>query len=121
MHIIGKAWGTTSLLYKSPILEVHSLKVNPNAYCSLHMHTIKNNSFYVSWGTLIIEVHKNSYDLIDRTTLTEGDFTTVVPGEYHKFIAGQFGARVLEIYHLEPLSEDIMRKDKGGPGIVTND
>jgi mannose-6-phosphate isomerase-like protein (cupin superfamily) len=120
MHIIGKAWGTTSLLLKTPIIEIHSLVVIPNAFCSLHMHTVKNNSFYVSAGTLMIETHKNSYDLIDRTVLTKGDFTTVQPGEYHRFIAGTEGAEVLEIYHLEPLSEDIMRKDKGGPGIVSD-
>lgn len=117
-HIIGKAWGSTSLLLKTPIIEVHHLIVIPNAYCSLHMHSIKNNSFYVCDGTLIIETHKNAYDLVDRTVLDRGDFTTVQPGEYHRFISGENGAEILEIYHLEPLSEDIMRKDRGGPGFI---
>ncbi len=118
MHIIGKAWGSTSLLYKSPLMEVHTLVIESNAFCSLHVHSIKNNSFFVFYGSLCIEIHKNSYDLVDNTFLKEGDFTTVTPGEYHRFIAGPTGAKALEIYHLEPLSEDIMRKDKGGPGIV---
>jgi len=120
-HIIGKAWGSTSLLLKTPIIEIHRLVIIPNAYCSLHVHSIKNNSFFVFSGTLFIEVHKNSYDLVDKTVLSKGDLTTVQPGEYHKFIAGPDGAEVLEIYHLEPLSEDIMRKDKGGPGFVDGD
>lgn len=118
MHIIGKAWGSTSLLYKSPLMEVHSLIVLPNAFCSLHVHTLKNNSFYVWQGSVTIEVHKNTYDNVDVTLLNEDDFTTVVAGEWHKFIGGSNGARLIEIYHLEPLSEDIMRKDKGGPGIT---
>jgi len=117
-HIIGKAWGSTSLLLKTPIIEIHRLVVIPNAYCSLHVHSIKNNSFFVVSGTLFIEVHKNSYDLVDRTVLSKGDLTTVQPGEYHKFIAGDEGADVLEIYHIDALSEDIMRKDRGGPGFV---
>ena len=120
-HIIGKAWGSTSLLLKTPIIEVHYLIVIPNAYCSLHVHSIKNNSFVVFSGTLFIETHKNAYDLVDKTLLNKGDITTVQPGEYHRFIAGNDGAEVLEIYHLEPLSEDIMRKDKGGPGFVDSD
>ncbi len=119
-HIIGKVWGTTSLLLKTPIIEIHELVILPNAYCSLHVHSIKNNSFYICSGTLVIETHKNAYDLVDRTWLSEGDITTVQPGEYHKFISGNNGAKVLEIYHLEPLSEDIMRKDRGGPGFVKN-
>jgi mannose-6-phosphate isomerase-like protein (cupin superfamily) len=121
MYIEGKAWGSTSILLQTPVVEIRSLVVLPNAYCSLHMHSIKNNSFFVFRGTLFIEVHKNSYDLVDRTELREGDLTTVMPGEYHRFVGGPTGAHVLEIYHLEPLSEDIMRKDKGGPGVVDDD
>ncbi len=114
MNIIGKVWGRTSLLLKTPFVEIHHIIVIPNAHCSLHLHTVKNNSFYVCNGTLIIEVHKNNYDLIDRTVLGKGDFTNVPPGEYHRFMTGEDGAEVLEIYHPEPLSEDIVRKDHGG-------
>lgn len=116
MNIIGKVWGRTSLLLKTPFVEIHHIVVVPNAHCSLHMHTVKNNSFYVIRGTFVIEVHKNSYDLVDRTTLQKGEFTNVPPGEYHRFMTLEDGAEVLEIYHPEPLSEDIVRKDHGGVG-----
>ncbi len=114
MHILGKVWGRTSLVLRTPFVEVHKLVVLPNAHCSLHLHTVKNNFFYVCKGTLIIEVHKNCYDLVDRTVLYVGDYTNVSPGEYHRFMTGEDGAEILEIYHPEPLSEDIVRKDHGG-------
>jgi mannose-6-phosphate isomerase-like protein (cupin superfamily) len=114
MNIVGKVWGQTSLLLKTPFVEIHHIVIKPNCRCSLHLHTVKNNSFYVCAGSLTIEVHKNSYALVDVTTLSKGQFTNVSPGEYHRFISGPNGAEVLEIYHPEPLSEDIVRKDHGG-------
>lgn len=114
MNIVGKIWGQTALLLKTPFVEIHYIIIKPNCRCSLHLHTVKNNSFYICEGSLTIEVHKNSYALVDCTRLTKGQFTNVSPGEYHRFVSGPDGAEVLEIYHPEPLSEDIVRKDHGG-------
>lgn len=114
MNVTGKIWGSTSLLLKTPFVEIHYIVVVPNAHCSLHLHTVKNNTFYVINGSITIEVHKSKYDLVDRTFLTKGTYTNVPPGEYHRFVTGNEGAEVLEIYHPEPLSEDIVRKDHGG-------
>lgn len=114
MNVVGKVWGQTSLLLKTPFIEIHHIVIKPNCRCSLHLHTVKNNSFYVISGRLIIEIHKNDYTLVDYTFLNKGYLTNVKPGEFHRFITDDEGAEVLEIYHPEPLSEDIVRKDCGG-------
>jgi mannose-6-phosphate isomerase-like protein (cupin superfamily) len=114
--ITGKVWGTTELLLRTPFLEVHRLTIKPNARCSLHAHQYKHNAFYVQTGRLNIEVHKTDYALVDVTELGPGDFTTVKPNEFHRFISGDEEVRGIEIYYCEPLSEDIVRKDCGSVG-----
>lgn len=110
----GKVWGTTELLLKTPLIEVHRLVVLPNSYCSWHMHRFKHNAFYVTSGRLFIEVKKNDYKLIDTTECGPGEFTTVPPNEYHRFRTKKSGFTGIEIYYLEPLSTDIIRQNVGG-------
>jgi mannose-6-phosphate isomerase-like protein (cupin superfamily) len=114
--ITGKVWGATQLLLRTPLLEVHKLFILPKMQCSLHCHRFKWNAFYVISGSLSIEVQKNDYDLTDITELDAGDFTTVRPGEYHRFTTERSAicAQALEIYYPEFLSEDIVRKTCGG-------
>jgi mannose-6-phosphate isomerase-like protein (cupin superfamily) len=92
---------------------VHRLLIKPHAQCSLHCHAHKWNAFYVKTGSLKIEVHKNDYALVDVTELEEGEFTTVKPGEYHRFISDEFEVEALELYYPQELAEDIVRKDCG--------
>lgn len=109
-------WGETLPLLITPTIEVHKVTIGPQTKCSLHKHRYKWNGFYVISGTLIIEVHKNDYDLVDKTTLVAGEFTTVKPSEFHRFAnPGPDQVQALEIYYLEPLSEDIIRAGCGGP------
>jgi hypothetical protein len=63
----------------------------------------------------VLEIHvsKNDYNLTDITVLRAGDFTTVRPGEFHKFVCVE-DCVALELYYPEALSEDIVRKDHGG-------
>ena len=75
----GKIWGTTEVLEKTPIVEVHRLNILPNMQCSMHKHLHKRNAFHVSSGRLYIDVIKNDYNLTDITTLGPGDYTVVTP------------------------------------------
>jgi mannose-6-phosphate isomerase-like protein (cupin superfamily) len=115
----GKIWGVTETLLATPFLEVHRLTIKPNARCSLHSHQFKWNGFFVQSGSLTISVQKNDYPLTDDTVLGPGDFTTVKPGEFHRFISGDEEVRAIEVYYPEPLSEDIVRKDCGSVNAQT--
>jgi len=110
----GKVWGETTILLKTPFIEIHKLSIKPDAFCSLHKHEFKWNAFYVISGQLFIETHKNDYDLVDTTELNIGGFTSVKAGEFHKFYTKDKYCEALEIYYPEALSDDIVRKNVGG-------
>lgn len=113
MSKFGKVWGCTELLLRTPLVEIHRLTILANAQCSLHSHSFKWNAFFVQSGRLSILVEKKDYPLTDITDLGPGDFTTVRPGEYHRFRAGDEPVQAIEIYYPETLSDDIVRKDFG--------
>lgn len=109
----GKVWGITEPLVESPLFSMHRLTILPNARCSKHSHKYKWNGFYVESGTLIIEVEKADYPLTDKTVLGPREFCQVRPGEVHWFRTEDGPVEAVEMYYLEPLSEDIVRKDCG--------
>ncbi len=114
----GKVWGITEALWDQGI-EVHRLEIIPDYHCSWHIHQHKANAFFVFEGKLYIE-RKKSYGLIDVTELRPGDFTVVPAPEEHRFVTRGEGCRALEIYYPMPLSNDIIRKDNGGPNELMN-
>tara|TARA_R110000772_G_scaffold64904_1_gene144895 strand:- start:40 stop:393 length:354 start_codon:yes stop_codon:yes gene_type:complete len=110
----GKIWGTTEPLLITPMIEIHRIKVNPGVKCSIHQHKHKWNMFYCVNGVIHIHVRKKAYDLVDVTKLLPGEYTSVKPGEYHWFETQLNDAELLEIYYLEPITEDIVRETVGG-------
>ena len=113
-NVVGKVWGDTSALIQNSFVELHKINAKAGFRCSEHKHAHKWNGFYVIRGVLEIHVRKNDYALTDVTTLRAGDFTTVRPGEYHWFKCVE-DCVALELYYPEMLSEDIQRRDHGGP------
>lgn len=108
----GKIWGKTKPLLQGKSVEVHEIFAKKGTQCSMHKHQTKFNAFYVISGKMNIIVEKNDYDLVDTTTLEAGGFTTVSPGEYHRFKAIE-DTIALELYYTELDHNDIVRKDVG--------
>jgi mannose-6-phosphate isomerase-like protein (cupin superfamily) len=98
MSKFGKVWGSTEVLLKTPLFEMHRLSILPNAECSNHKHQFKWNGFFVVSGRLSILVERNDYALTDVTELGPGEFTTVRPGEFHRFRTGAEPVQAIEIY-----------------------
>lgn len=113
-NVTGKVWGDTSAIIQNALVELHKINVKAGFRCSEHLHEHKWNGFYVESGVLEIHVRKNNYELTDVTVLRAGDFTSVRPGEYHYFVCTE-ACSALELYWPELLSEDIKRKNTGGP------
>jgi mannose-6-phosphate isomerase-like protein (cupin superfamily) len=99
------------------MIELHRIFVNPDMKCSEHKHEFKWNAFYCVQGSIQIHVRKNDYDLTDVTELRAGEFTTVAPNEFHWFETTSESTEVLEIYYVEPISSDIVRRTVGGPSV----
>jgi mannose-6-phosphate isomerase-like protein (cupin superfamily) len=116
MSIVGKVWGTTEVLEKTPLFELHRLFIKPHFQCSFHQHRVKTNGFYVVSGKLEIGVQKNDYKLDDVTLVLPGKFTAVQPTEFHFFRTLDESCECLEAYYLVPwIGEDIERRSVGGP------
>ena len=114
MNIEGKVWGTTSELLKKNNVKVNRAVINGGYQCSKHQHYYTHNMFFVESGFVEIHRWKNDYDLVDITMLRPGDSCTVPPGEYHRFVGIDQESVLYEMYWIE-LSDDIERKDCGGP------
>ena len=116
MARVQKIWGDTEALIVTPMFELHRLRIIPDHRCSLHKHRHKWNFFYVIAGGLFIDVIEG--DLMAGVLSVElgpGDHTTVAPGVHHQFRTGPGPCVCLECYYTEPLSEDIIRRNVGGP------
>ncbi len=108
----GKVWGQTEDIFSRNNVSIHRIEVSKNALCSKHLHEHKYNTFYVESGTLVIDVWKKDYDLMDTTVLKAGDSTDVKPMEYHQFIAAE-DTVAYEIYWTILDEDDITRDGVG--------
>ena len=118
MTALEKIWGTTEPLVQTPMFEMHRLTIKPGFRCSLHVHKYKWNAFFVIFGDLFIDLVTGDLGapvVVER--LGPGGFTTVAPGVHHQFRTEADGpvTSALEMYYIEPLSEDIVRRNVGGP------
>ena len=108
----GKIWGSTQKVFEHNNVESHLIKIKAGFACSLHRHIHRHNGFMVVSGKMVIEIHKNDYDLVDRTTLHPGQSTVAKAGEYHRFIASE-DTIAIEWYWVKLDKDDIERKDHG--------
>jgi mannose-6-phosphate isomerase-like protein (cupin superfamily) len=109
--IAGKIWGSTQNIEANASLEFHRIDIVKGGTCSKHIHKHKWNGFFVESGKLKISVWK-SYDLVDVTILTAGQYTKVAPGEFHQFEALE-PTIAFEIYWTEFNHDDIERDTVG--------
>jgi mannose-6-phosphate isomerase-like protein (cupin superfamily) len=108
-----KVWGTTECLLDTPLCSIHRLYILPWARCSMHRHAHKWNAFYVISGRLTLDTLDIERSVSVPYDLHASDFRTIEPGRLHQFRTHEAGVRALEIYYVEPLSEDIIRLDVG--------
>lgn len=111
MNIAGKIWGNTSEIFNKNNVEIHRINIVKGGTCSKHLHKHKYNLFFIERGSLLINVWKNDYDLIDKTIIKDNESCIVAPGEYHQFSALE-DTICYEIYWVE-ISHDIYRESVG--------
>jgi len=107
--LTAKLWGTTEDLVRTPLCEIHRIRVLPGGFCSDHIHKHKWNAFAVLEGILDVEYAGAS------VSLTRGDVVAVPPNVEHRFFNhSSKPVLALEVYYPEVLSEDIVRSNTGG-------
>lgn len=118
MNATFKVWGTTEALQVTPLFELHRLVIKPWHRCSMHMHRHKVNTFYVVSGELFIDTQLDrvfTKDSVEHHKMLPDSFYTILPGVKHQFRTQGLECVALEMYFCEPLSEDIVRDNEGGP------
>jgi mannose-6-phosphate isomerase-like protein (cupin superfamily) len=110
-----KIWGFTQPLIITPMFELHRLTIKPWHRCSLHKHQFKHNAFYVISGVLYVDTLLGDFNEPKPTRIDTGNTFTVAPALHHQFRTGPSPCIALEMYYTEPLSEDIIRRNEGGP------
>lgn len=95
MKVVEKAWGSETWLVNSELYCAKFLNISPQYRCSLHAHKVKDETFIVLNGGVILEQvdasgHKH------EEILGYGDARHIAPGTYHRF-GSIAGATILEV------------------------
>ena len=87
---VKKAWGKETWLVNGPLYCCKILKVSPGWKCSYHRHHIKDETFLVLSGSVVVT------HMAQRFRLNNGMSCHIGPGELHSF-ESDLGATMLEI------------------------
>jgi len=113
---VKKLWGREFWIINNDKYCTKVLAINPGWQCSLHMHPIKDETFFVLEGQVNLEVeHPTSPDGFLVNQLVEGEIYRLTPGTYHRFwSATNDRALVLEVSTTHS-DEDVVRKEDSRP------
>lgn len=94
--VYPKLWGTEREIVTTDHYTGKLLDLNPGNLSSIHRHRVKEETFYVDSGVVVVEWYDERGALrVDVATLTTGQSVTIPPGTYHAF-KGLIASRVIE-------------------------
>lgn len=113
--ITPKLWGHETLIINTPEYCGKVLTVVPGFQCSLHLHEVKDETFLVVSGVLVVEYYPDG-DPEDRRVveLGEGASLRLTPGTPHRFWSGEDGASFIE-FSTHDSPEDSIRLEESRP------
>jgi len=94
MKIINKVWGKEEIICNNELYAGKYLKLDKGYMCSKHMHRIKDETFFVVKGKVLLEVGNGCCP--EKLTMVEGDNKRIKPKTYHRF-SGLKNSIILEI------------------------
>jgi quercetin dioxygenase-like cupin family protein len=99
MKIVDKVWGAEHWIVNNELYCAKKLFVKKGWQCSYHYHKIKDETFYVETGCVLLEVGDGGHidvGVIIRQSLKPGDIVHLTPGRPHRF-TGIEDSIILEI------------------------
>ena len=99
-----KVWGEELWIANNSLYCGKILRINKGYRCSYHSHPIKDETFYILKGEVLMRFEGNEF------TMKSGDSLRVFPGQYHSF-TGLTDSEILEIstHHSD---DDVVREDE---------
>jgi len=106
VKIVKKIWGREEWIVNNDLYCFKKLFLNKGYQCSYHCHKIKDETFIIKHGKVIIELDGMDFNLVP------GDSIRIKPGQYHRFT----GIKNSVIYEVSTThrEEDSYRKTKSG-------
>lgn len=109
-----KLWGTEREIVTTDRYTGKILDLNPGHVSSIHRHKIKEETFYIDSGVVLLEFYdEHGRYRTDVGRLSAGQAVTIAPGTYHAF-RGLSTARVLE-FSTPHHDEDVERAEPSRP------
>jgi len=109
-QVIKKIWGHEEWIINNEKYCGKKLVFNAGYQCSMHHHKIKDETFYIQSGTVILETERDGKK--ETRLMTPGDTARIIPLVWHQLTA-LTNAQVFEFstFHME---EDSYRKTTSG-------
>lgn len=107
-----KVWGFEAWIANTPQYCGKRLVLNKGWRCSMHHHKQKDETFYVSHGTVLFETASPDFSSTRQQTLTAGTSLHVEPGTWHRF-SGITDAELFE-FSTHHEDADSYRKEPSG-------
>lgn len=83
--VVEKLWGKEIWAINNDNYCLKFMELKPNYYCSLHKHNIKNETFIVQKGEMLVLMLFEVDGPVQMRKLKPGDYLTLETGTYHQF------------------------------------
>jgi mannose-6-phosphate isomerase-like protein (cupin superfamily) len=88
IRIVSKGWGREVWIANNELYCGKILEIKQGKRCSLHYHKIKNESFYLRSGRLLVRVKENADSaVVEEFEMKPGDCMDVPSGLVHQMEA----------------------------------
>jgi mannose-6-phosphate isomerase-like protein (cupin superfamily) len=110
VKLVDKEWGHEEWIANTPAYCGKKLVFKGGYQCSMHHHKIKDETFYIQSGTVVLDTEYNGVS--ERRVMGTGDTMHILPNMWHR-ITALTPAEVLEFSTLHR-DEDSYRKSTSG-------
>jgi quercetin dioxygenase-like cupin family protein len=111
VNYVEKAWGHEEWIVNNSKYCGKKLVVKKGFRCSMHQHKVKDETFYVLLGEILLETEYKGYK--ENRIMTAGDVAHVKIGMWHRFTSLQDISEIIEFstFHMD---SDSYRREIGG-------
>lgn len=103
---VEKVWGSELWIANNELYCGKILNLKKGYQCSIHKHKLKDETFYILEGTVLMEVENI------KNTMKAGETVRIKPDTYHRF-TGLEDSKIIEI-STQHFDEDSYRKTLSG-------
>jgi quercetin dioxygenase-like cupin family protein len=83
--VVEKMWGYEKWITNTPKYCTKEMGLERGFRCSLHFHKVKDETFYVLKGKVLMEIQTDSSEKIIERVLSPGATIRIFPGIKHRF------------------------------------